>query len=262
MNKATEHPEESVEALRSRMDADARFHRVLSGYDPEEVRQFLEEMKRTFALQAKAAKREQETLISDLSAARTEIDSRNCAIKALKEALTKRESELSTANMRISTLIQNVKQYEAEREGYERLRAAMDGARAASARTQALETEVQQLRATLAKAAGLLETWKGERSRLFEENETMRQEIYRLRVDRAAAAIPNEPPVARASAPAISAQVADHLADTFAEAYTILQQFRNQQPPVVKEPAPQSFSPPRMQVLRPDGTIGEHSMNK
>ena len=261
MSKETEHHEESMEALRSRMDADARFHRVLSGYEPEEVRQFLEEMKRTFALQAKAAKREQEILISDLSAARTEIDSRNCAIKALKEALTKRESELSTANMRISTLIQNVKQFETEREGYERLRAAMDGARAASARTQTLETEVQQLRSTLTKAASLLEVWKAERTRLFEENEALQQEINRLRVDRATASVPNEPVLARASAPAIPAQVADHLADTFAEAYTIIQQFRNQQP-AVKESAPQSSSPPRMQVLRPDGTIGEHSINK
>ena len=54
MSERNERREEGVEALRNRMDADARFHRVLSGYDPDEVRDFLEEMKRVLAQQAKA----------------------------------------------------------------------------------------------------------------------------------------------------------------------------------------------------------------
>lgn len=40
---------QDVQVLRSKMNADARFHRVLSGYDPEEVRAYVHEVRRDFS---------------------------------------------------------------------------------------------------------------------------------------------------------------------------------------------------------------------
>ena len=287
MDKGVKRREESVDALRSRMDADARFHRVLSGYDPDEVRDFLENMKQTFLQQAKAAKREMESIFADLNAAKSEIDSRNCAIRTLKEALCQREKELSEANTRISTLLQNLKKYEAEREGYARLRAAVDSIRVVNERAQSLEQEVQQLRTALSQAATLANGWKAERttimsenSRMSEELEQLRGELLRVTAERdqarsdaylaATNARTSSAPNARFDAPAyqppqehavgIPPQIADRLADTFAEAYTLISQLRNKLS-LPEEHAPQT-SPPRMQVLRPSGSAGDHGSTK
>ena len=54
---------QDVQVLRSKMNADARFHRVLSGYDPEEVRAYVHEVRRDFSRLTNAAKQEQESMI-------------------------------------------------------------------------------------------------------------------------------------------------------------------------------------------------------
>ena len=63
MNESIERTEEGIDSLRNRMDADARFRRSLSGYDPQDVRAYVENVKRIFAQQSRAAKQEQEDLI-------------------------------------------------------------------------------------------------------------------------------------------------------------------------------------------------------
>ncbi len=286
MDKELKRQEESVDALRSRMDADARFHRVLSGYDPDEVRAYLEDIKRTFSQQAKAAKREMESIFADLDSAKSEIDSRNCAIRTLKEALSQREKELAEANTRISTLLQNLKKFDAEREGYARLRAAVDGIRVANERTQALEQEVQQLRAALSQAASLANGWKEERTILTSENarlsaelEQLRSEVLRVTAERdqarsvaymAAMNSRSPAPAARQEAPAyappepagIPPQIADRLAETFAEAYALISQYKSGSEPQMEHPAPRPSAPPKMQVLRPDGSFGERGFGK
>lgn len=265
MNDRQNQREIDVDALRSRMDADARFHRALSGYDPDEVRAYLEDIKRVFSQQAKAAKQEQESLIAELDSAKSEIQARNCAIKTLKETLAQCEARLTTASTRIATLIQSVKRYEAEREGLERLRAAAATARVASERAQTLEAETQQLRGTLSQAASLIETWKTERAQLIDENARLRQEVEYLR-----GLVKSAPPEQAAARPASAAsqrftaapppeqagpsQIADKLADAFAEAYALVSQLRT-----AAEPA--RASQPRMQVLRPDGTSTDYTIN-
>jgi len=266
MNDRQDQREPGVDALRSRMDADARFHRVLSGYDPDEVRAYLEDIKRVFSQQAKAAKQEQESLIAELDSAKSEIQARNCAIKTLKETLAQCEARLTTASTRIATLIQSVKRYEAEREGLERLRAAAATVRVVSERAQTLEAETQQLRGTLSQAARLIETWKTERAQLIDENARLRQEVEYLR-----GLVKNVPPEqgAARTAPAAASprftavppqeqpgpsQIADKLADAFAEAYALVTQLRT------AGEAPRA-SQPRMQVLRPDGTSTDYTIN-
>ncbi|MPM05998.1 hypothetical protein SDC9_52293 [bioreactor metagenome] len=286
MDKELRRHEESVDALRNRMDADARFHRVLSGYDPDEVREYLEETRKTFSQQAKAAKREMESVFAELESAKSEIDSRNCAIRTLKEALSQREKELTEATVRITTLLQNLKKYEAEREGYARLRAAVDGVRVTNERAQALEQEVQQLRTSLSQAAGLATSWRDERTLLTSENarmsaeiEQLRSEVLRVTAERDQArsvaymaAMNNRAPAApaRQEAPVyappepagIPPQIADRLAETFAEAYALISQFKSGSEPQAEPPVQRPTAPPKMQVLRPDGSFGERGFGK
>jgi myosin heavy subunit len=287
-----------VEALRSRMDADARFHRVLHGYDPDEVRECLDEMKMASVQQSKAAKQEQEGLIDQLASAKSEIEARNCAMNTLKETMAQKEAELNEASAKISTLVANIKKYEAERQGYERLRGAVDGVRAANERIQTLEQEVQQLRGALSKAASVGETWKNERAHLVDENTRMREEISRLRAEstrlaaerdearnyaykatvesraesdrtqaneksytqqRQQEVIARQEPqetYTRQEPPkqtGIPPQIADRLADTFAEAYALINQLRNGEDTDNDSPP---GSHPHMQVLRPTNDRG------
>ena len=270
MSERNERREEGVEALRSRMDADARFHRVLSGYDPDEVRAFLEEMKRVFAQQTKAAKQEQETLIAELGAARSEILARNCALKTVKDTLDQREAELKSMQTRAVGLTQSIRSLEAERAGMEQLRVAAASARVAAERAQALEQEVQQLRGTLSQAANVIEAWKTERTQLQEDNARLRAEIESMRIHGASSAQGYEPrnaspipapPVRQETTPAMTPEMADKLADTFAEAYALISQFRTANEPPRPAQPPQRGSPSRVQVLRPDGTTADYSIS-
>lgn len=290
MNEPIERKGEGIESLRSRMDADARFRRTLSGYDPQDVRAYVENVKRIFAQQAKAAKQEQEDLIAQLDSAKSEIQARNCGIKKFKELLLERESQLNTANTRINALLQTVKSHGAERDELERLR--QEAASSGNAeRIVALEKETQQLRAAVAQASNLVNTWKAERERLMEENERLHEEVYYLRSvamnpaqtqdsTRAYAQQPSYPayeqsarPVradvitaesrfAQQSAPTTQAgpttqqkefsQVADKLATMFAEAYQLISQFKTNLDTQQEPQQQQRPSQPTMQVLRPD----------
>ena len=180
MNERIERTEAGIDSLRSRMDADARFRRAMSGYDPRDVQAYVENVKRIFAQQTKAAKQEQDDLLAQLDSAKSEIQARNCAIKKLKDLLYERETQLNTANTRINTLLQSVKAHGAEREELERLREEVAGSGNAE-RIRALEKETQQLRAAVAQASNLVNTWKAERERLIEENDRLREEVYYLR---------------------------------------------------------------------------------
>ena len=180
MNEPMERSAEGIDSLRSRMDSDARFRRALSGYDPQDVRAYVENVKRIFAQQAKAAKLEQENLIAQLDSAKSEIQARNYGIKKFKELLLEREAQLNTANTRINALLQTVKSHGAEREELERMR--QEAASSGNAeRIASLEKETQQLRAAVAQASTLVNTWKAERERLMEENDRLREEVYYLR---------------------------------------------------------------------------------
>lgn len=180
MNERIERTEAGIDSLRSRMDADARFRRVMSGYDPRDVQAYVENVKRIFAQQTKAAKQEQDNLLAQLDSAKSEIQARNCAIKKLKDLLYERETQLNTASTRINTLLQSVKAHGAERDELERLRDEVAGSGNAE-RVRALEKETQQLRAAVAQASNLVNTWRAERERLIEENDRLREEVYYLR---------------------------------------------------------------------------------
>jgi len=295
MNERLEQNEDRFDSLRSRMDSDARFRRALSGYDPQDVRVYVENVKRIFSQQAMAAKQEQENLIAQLDSVKSELQARNCGIKKLKELLVERETQLNTANMRINTLLQTVKSHGTEREELERLRIEAEN-NDATERIQALERETQKQRAAVAQATSLVETWKAERQRLMTENERLRQEINYLRsiaMKPAPAPEPAQlhqyqppvaPPVAAAtpvrqpypdiiaaesrfvSQPATSqqkdfAQIADKLATMFAEAYQLVSQFRTASEPQ-PEPQPQRPQQPYMQILRPDGANADGFYNR
>ena len=291
MNGEMEHRSESMNTLRSRMDADARFHRVVRGYDPEEVQDYLEQLKNVFDQQVKAGKREQEALIAALGAAKSEIEARNCAVKSLSDKVTQREKELSDAAKRITTLVQYVKKYEAEREDVLRAKSGLEQLRAQVQRVQPLEEENRRLRAALTKASAAGEGWRHEREGITEENERMQSELSRLRAENARLAAERdearsfaymaamesrgesartEPragrtesypyaqtPPAPAPAPpaaALPVQAAGRLADIFAEAYEIVNQLRGESEP---RSDPAQRNAPRMHVVRPDGTTGE-----
>ena len=278
--------EKGIDSLRSQMDADARFRRALSGYDPHDVRMYVENVKRVFAQQAKAAKQEQEYLIIQLDAAKSEIEARNCGLKKLKDLLIERETQLNAANTRINALLNTVKSHRAEREELERLRQEAAGEGNAE-RIRALETETQKLRASVAQATNLVVTWKAERERLMEENDRLREEVYYLRaigMRPATDAGEMRPPEPGAYAAAYVkpyvqqpqrqpaqqqtaqphpqqtgfsqqkefSQVADKLATMFAEAYQLISQFKSSidaQPELSQRPAQ-----PAMQILRPDAS--------
>ena len=297
MDERLDRSERGIDSLRSRMDADARFRRAISGYDPQDVRAYVENVKRIFSQQAMAAKQEQEYLIAQLDSAKSELQARNCGIKKLKDLLLEREAQLNTANARINTLLQAVKSHGAEREELERLRQeiAINGN---AERLQALEREAQQQRAAVAQATNLVETWKAERERLLVENEHLRQEVSYLRSITAgpapeqasapfyasptptAAQMPiRQPypdviaaesrfvpqPAAPQPVPSQSvasqqkdfAQIADRLATMFAEAYQLVSQYRTAQEPQ-PEPQPQRPAQPYMQILRPDGANADN----
>lgn len=288
MNEPIERTAEGIDSLRSRMDADARFRRSLSGYDPQDVRAYVENVKRIFAQQARAAKQEQEDLIAQLNSAKSEIQARNYGIKKFKELLVEREAQLNNANTRINALLQTVKSHGAEREELEKLRmeAASNGN---IARIQALEKETQQLRSAVAQASNLVNTWKAERERLMEENERLHEEVYYLRsvavnpaqnVDAGRAyqqqayAGGYEQPQRPARADVITAenrftqqaaqqntqqgvtaqqkefsQVADKLATMFAEAYQLISQFKSN---LDAQPQAQPQMQPMRPAIRPD----------
>ena len=292
MDERLDRNERGIDSLRSRMDSDARFRRAISGYDPQDVRAYVENVKRIFSQQAMAAKQEQEYLIAQLDSAKSELQARNCGVKKLKDLLLERESQLNTANTRINTLLQAVKSHGTEREELERLRQEII-TNGSAERLQALERETQQQRAAVAQATSLVETWKAERERLLVENDHLRQEVAYLRSIAARPAPEQEPARVYASAapvaapmpvrqpypdviaaesrfvpppaaqqvaapqPAASqqkdfAQIADRLATMFAEAYQLVSQFRTAQEPQ-PEPQPQRPAQPYMQILRPEG---------
>ena len=278
--------EKGIDSLRSQMDADARFRRALSGYDPHDVRMYVENVKRVFAQQAKAAKQEQEYLIIQLDAAKSEIEARNCGLKKLKDLLIERETQLNAANTRINALLNTVKGHRAEREELERLRQEAAGEGNAE-RIRALETETQKLRASVAQATNLVVTWKAERERLMEENDRLREEVYYLRaigmrpatdagemrpLEHGVYAAAYEKPYVQQpqrqpaqqqpaqphpqqtgfSQQKEFSQVADKLATMFAEAYQLISQFKSSidaQPELSQRPAQ-----PAMQILRPDAS--------
>ena len=286
MSEQIERAEDGIDSLRCRMDADARFRRAVSGYDPYEVRAYVENVKRIFAQQAKASKQEQETLIAQLESARSEIQARNYAIKKLKDILVQREAQISSANTRINTLLQSVRKHDAEREELDRLRAAASEPDLTREQLQEMQTEAQQLRAALKQSAEVLESWKTERTRLIEDNERLKQELYRQQ--RAAQprpapeydyarpyAAPNmpvrqpymdtyapEPLYAPQPAPVPKdfSAVADKLASMFADAYLLISQFRNAETQP-EQPASRPTQP-YMQILRPDGGYPENPFNK
>lgn len=282
MDERLDPSERGIDSLRSRMDADARFRRAVSGYDPQDVRAYVENVKRIFSQQAMAAKQEQEYLIAQLESTRSELQARNCGVKKLKELLMDRESQLSNANARINTLLQSIKAHSVEREELERLRQEI-ATNGSAERLQALEREAQQQRAAVAQATSLVETWKAERERLLVENEHLRQEVAYLRSIAMKPApepepqpmyAPNPAPTRQSypdifpqesrfapppQQPAVAqqqkdfAQIADRLATMFAEAYQLVSQFRTAQEPQ-PEPQPQRPAQPYMQILRPEGT--------
>ncbi len=282
MNEAMERNAEGIDSLRSRMDADARFRRSFSGYDPQDVRAYVENVKRIFAQQTRAAKQEQEDLIAQLNSAKSEIQARNYGIKKLKELLIERETQLNVASTRINALLQSVKSHGAERDELERMRqeAASNGN---LERIASLEKETQQLRSAVAQASNLVNTWKAERERLMEENDRLREEVYYLRAVTvnppaadgnrftAANAYEQAPRPARpdvitaetrfaqqAAQPAQQpmptqqkefSQVADKLATMFAEAYQLISQFKTN---LDQQQEPQRVTQPPMQILRPE----------
>ena len=289
MDERLDQSERGIDSLRSRMDADARFRRAISGYDPQDVRAYVENVKRIFSQQAMAAKQEQEYLIAQLESSKSELQARNCGIKKLKDLLMDRETQLNSANARINTLLQSIKAHSVEREELERLRQEIASS-GNSERLQALEREAQQQRAAVAQATSLVETWKAERERLVVENERLRQEVAYLRSIAMKPAPEPEPqpmyapnpaparqsypdffpqenryapppqqPVASQQQPTVSqqqkdfAQIADKLANMFAEAFQLVSQFRTAPEPQ-PEPQPQRPAQPYMQILRPEGT--------
>ncbi len=318
MNERRESRDEGVNALRTRMDADARFRRVVSGYDPSEVRAYVEQVKRVLAQQTIAAKQEQESLIFEMNSAKSEIQARNYAIttlketlaqqeaqltaansqigalvqsvRSLKETIAERDAQLASANLRITTLVQSVKAGAADREELIRIREAAEKARAAAERVQLLEKEAQQLRGALSQAGKKMETWKTERARYMDDNTRLRQELDYLQnmpvvptqapdfgwnnpgqtayVRQAQPMQPvqsfqqvqQEPPQSENKQELFS-QIIDKLADTFAEAYALINQLRASGEPS-RDAAPQRTNPPRMQVLRPEGSYMDYIGSK
>jgi len=292
MNDRFEREEEGIDSLRSRMDADARFRRSLSGYDPQDVRNYVDNVKRIFAQQAMAAKREQEDLILQLDSAKSEIQAKNYGIRKMKELLIERETQLNTANTRINALAQAVKKHIPEREELEYLRQQAGGADV-SERIRTLEAETRQLRASMAQASKMMESWKVERGQILEENGRLRREVQLLRAHANAYAQPPEgyrsytapsapvnppePPVrqtyAEPSVPhAANAQQAefsqtiDKLAMMFAEAYRLVSQLKTStpEPPETEPESKQPSRPaqPYMQILRPEGTTTDNLHNR
>jgi len=293
MNERFEREDEGIDTLRSRMEANARFRRALSGYDPQDVHNYVDNVKRIFAQQARAAKREQEDLIAQLESAKSEIQARNCGIRKMKELLIERETQLNTANARINALAQAVKKHVPEREELEYLRQQAGGG-GVSERIRSLEAETRQLRASMAQASKMIESWKLERGQILEENNRLRQEVQSLRVNAPAAAQPPEayrayaapsapvnPPESHARQPyaepyapsAVNAQSADFsqtidkLALMFAEAYRLVSQLKTSAPePPEMEPEPKQQPPrpaqPYMQILRPEGTTTDNLHNR
>ena len=289
MNDRFEREEEGIDSLRSRMDADARFRRSLSGYDPQDVRNYVDNVKRIFAQQAMAAKREQEDLIAQLDSAKSEIQAKNYGIRKMKELLIERETQLNTANTRINALAQAVKKHIPEREELEYLRQQAGGA-GVSERIRTLETETRQLRASMAQAAKMMESWKVERGQILEENGRLRREVQLLRANAnaytqppeayrpyAAPVSPPEPPARQpyaesSASPAASVQQAefsqtvDKLAMMFAEAYRLVSLLKTSAPEP-PEAEPEQKQPPRpaqpyMQILRPEGTTTDNLHNR
>lgn len=274
MKERTGKMPDGVDELRSRMDADARFHRVISGYDPGEVCAYVEEVRRVFFKQAKLAKQEQESLLSQLESAKSETQARNCAIKSLKETLAHRESLLAESNARVATLVQSVKQLESERAGMEELKTANERMRAAEASATNLEQETQRYKTMMVKAANLIEKWKDDRTNLAEENARLRHETEYMRgliqtVLQQKIDTPQNPAANHAaahtaelkeSAKAVTIQLPDTFTDAFVEAYDLVKKFRSIEEPrksVTLRPAQ-----PRMQVLRPDGTASDCLINE
>ena len=289
MNDRFEREEEGIDSLRSRMDADARFRRSLSGYDPQDVRSYVDNVKRIFAQQAMAAKREQEDLISQLESAKSEIQAKNYGIRKMKELLIERETQLNTANTRINALAQAVKKHIPEREELEFLRQQAGGADV-SERIRTLESETRQLRASMAQASKMMESWKVERGQILEENGRLRREVQYLRANANAYAPPPEgyrpyaapvapvnppePPVRQPSAEQAAAvaqqaefsQTVDKLAMMFAEAYRLVSLLKTSTPEPL-EAEPEAKQPPRpaqpyMQILRPEGTTTDNLHNR
>ncbi len=298
MSEQAEQNTERIDSLRSRMDADARFRRVMTGYDPLEVRAYVENVKRIFSQQAKAAKQEQDTLIAQMDSAKSEIQARNCAIKKLKEMLLQREAQLSSANARIDLLLQSVKKHEVEREELNSLRELTKNF--PPERVEAMQNEIQQLYAEKTQNNALLDSLKIEREHFSEENERLKQELYyqravamrpmmpdyesaRLYAPLNMPNIPNFPsmpnmqnvqprqpypemaPTETKAAPQMStsvpkdfAQVADKLASMFADAYMLISQFKSGGTETQPETAAQRPAQPFMQILRPDGAVSEN----
>jgi cell division septum initiation protein DivIVA len=292
MNDRFEREEEGIDSLRSRMDADARFRRSLSGYDPQDVRNYVDNVKRIFVQQAMAAKREQEDLIAQLDSAKSEIQAKNYGIRKMKELLIERETQLNTANTRINALAQAVKKHIPEREELEYLRQQAGGADV-SERIRTLETETRQLRASMAQASKMMESWKIERGQILEENGRLRREVQYLRANASAYAQPSEgyrpyaapsaplnppelpvrQPYAEPSAPHVAgaqqaefSQTIDKLAMMFAEAYRLVSLLKTSTPEPT-EVEPEAKLPPRpaqpfMQILRPEGTTTDSLHNR
>lgn len=285
MSEQIDQSKEGIDSLRSRMDADARFRRVMMGYNPNEVRAYVENVKRIFSQQAKASKQEQDALIEQMDSAKSEIQARNCAIKKLKDMLVQREAQLSAANARIDTLLQSVKKHDLEREELNELREITR--EFPPERIAALQSETQQLRAAQVQSNALLDSYKVERERLTDENERLKQELYYQRAVAMRPMMPDYefarmyapqnipprqpypemPPVENRPAPQAPdpvpkdfSQVADKLASMFADAYLLISQFKSGAETPPDSAATQKPAQPHMQILRRDGAVLDNTL--
>ncbi len=85
---------ESMDTLRQRADLDGRFSRVLSGYNPQQVADYMNEQKRILRRQAQAAREEREQLLEQIAQLGSEIDAKNIALAELKR---QKEPDLTPA---------------------------------------------------------------------------------------------------------------------------------------------------------------------
>lgn len=169
---------DGVEKLRSRVDDETRFKRALNGYDVREVNDYVSEMKHSLQKQACAAKLDQQQLMMDLDAARTENAAKEETILAQAselsragEALAARDAALAERDAQIEKLRARTQEYEralrllAKERGVQSPAAEIADAQSASRlmKLTELQTQVMTLLAEKLKDGNaLLDAWRKE----------------------------------------------------------------------------------------------------
>ncbi|MEA4823326.1 MAG: hypothetical protein VB111_04340 [Clostridiaceae bacterium] len=166
-----------VDELRVRVDRETRFKRVLMGYQPRKVDEYIEELRESTNEQLERMEREQQTLSTLLNTRQKEADTWREQFSNEKEKTSNLEASVSQYMQEAQTLKERAEATEQENE---RLDTELRRARGAEEELAVLREERGELQAKTLNSAHALEQSQECIRRLEERNRDLQDQLEKL----------------------------------------------------------------------------------